>query len=38
MVISKTPQTESGSYLLAKYTLLSDGTLAQLGLCSGKPP
>ena len=28
----------SESCLLANYTLLSDGTQALVGLCSGKPP
>lgn len=29
---------ESGSYLLANYTLLSHETLVPIGICSRKPP
>ena len=29
---------ESGSWLLAKFSLLSDETLAPIGVFSGKPP
>ena len=35
--LTKSTKEEPGSSLLAKYNLLSDGILAPVGVCSGKP-
>ena len=36
--LTNSTKQESGTCLLAKDTLLTDGTLAPLGVCSVKPP